>query len=705
MPASRASRRASTSSMASSTATTSSAPPATLALRSSQTEGTMDDGSNGGTEVTTMAEATADFVLTADKAYTLTYTAGPGGTLTGDMTQDVTEGEDGSPATAVPDAHYHFTGWDDGVSSATRTDTDVQADLNVTAQFAIDTYTVTFEDWDGSALRPYTLDHGASATAPAHPSPTGYSFTGWDVDFTNVTGDLTVTAQYDINQYTVNFEDWDGSTLDTQTVDHGNDANAPADPTRTGYSFTGWDVDFTDITSDLTVTAQYDINQYTVTFEDWDDSTLDTQTVNHGSDANAPADPTRTGYSFTGWDVDFTDVTGDLTVTAQYDINQYTVTFEDLDDSTLITQTGDHGSEANVPADPTRTGYAFTGWDVDFTNVTGDLIVTAEYDINSYTVTANVLGGNGNISPASQSVDHKDAASITVTPDSGYHAVMPAGGDCPAGSLSSDQYSTGPITADCILDIHFEQNDADGLAVQGGDGQDVPVLDDFSQALEVRVADTGDVPLEGITVNFAAPSSGASAELSSSSAVTDASGIASITATANEVAGSYEVEASVDSSTPPPAPVVPDGNGIMAAALVTFTLTNTVLASSLDLTISPTTVPPGQTVTLIATVTGAGSLTPGGTVDFLVDGAVVCAAAPVDSSGVATCSAGPFSPGQHDAEARYSGDASHDAAIGTFAEGFVAAAPVAVPVNHPLALLLLLLGVMALGGMVVCRRT
>src|SRR5690625_6234593 len=202
--------------------------------------------------------------------------------------------------------------------------------------------------------------------------------------------------------------------MNTNIEDNDTNLKSPDDPTRNRYSFPARHAYFNNVTGDLTVTAQYDINQYTVNFEDWDGSTLDTQTVDHGNDANAPADPTRTGYSFTGWDVDFTNITSDLTVTAQYDINQYTVTFEDWDDSTLDTQTVNHGSDANAPADPTRTGYSFTGWHVDFTDVTGDLIVTAQYDINSYTVTVDVLGGNGNISPASQSVDHNDAANLTV---------------------------------------------------------------------------------------------------------------------------------------------------------------------------------------------------------------------------------------------------------------------------------------------------
>ncbi|MBO4849068.1 MAG: InlB B-repeat-containing protein, partial [Clostridia bacterium] len=72
-----------------------------------------------------------------------------------------------------------------------------------------------------------------------------------------VTSNLTVTAQYLINTYTVTFVDWDGTVLKTQTVDYGAAATAPADPARVGYTFTGWDVDFSNVTSNLTVTAQY----------------------------------------------------------------------------------------------------------------------------------------------------------------------------------------------------------------------------------------------------------------------------------------------------------------------------------------------------------------------------------------------------------------------------------------------------------------
>jgi len=255
-------------------------------------------------------------------------------------------------------------------------------------------HTVTFKDWDGTVLKTQEVQHGGDAEAPADPTRVGYTFTGWDKAFTNITADLVVTAQYSINTYTVTFKDWDGTVLKTQEVQYGGDAEAPADPTRVGYTFTGWDKAFTNIMADLVVTAQYEINTYTVTFKDWDGNVLKTQEVQYGGDAEAPADPTRTGYTFTGWDKAFTNITADLVVTAQYEINTYTVTFKDWDGTVLKTQEVQYGGDAEAPADPTRVGYTFTGWDKAFTNITADLVVTAQYEM------LGDVDGDGNVSMA-----------------------------------------------------------------------------------------------------------------------------------------------------------------------------------------------------------------------------------------------------------------------------------------------------------------
>ena len=125
----------------------------------------------------------------------------------------------------------------------------------------VKTYTVTFVDWDGAVLKTQTVEEGSSATAPSNPSRDGYNFTGWDKSFTNITANITITAQYSIKTYTVIFKDDDGTTLKTQTVNHGSNATAPSNPSKEGYTFTGWDKSFNNITSDLTVTAQYTKNE------------------------------------------------------------------------------------------------------------------------------------------------------------------------------------------------------------------------------------------------------------------------------------------------------------------------------------------------------------------------------------------------------------------------------------------------------------
>ena len=251
--------------------------------------------------------------------------------------------------------------------------------LCVVLELELTYHTVTFKDWNGTVLKTQQVEHGKAATAPANPTRTGYTFTGWDKAFTNVTANLVVTAQYSINTYTVTFKDWNGTVLKTQQVQYGGAATAPANPTRTGYTFTGWDKAFTNVTADLVVTAQYSANTYTVTFKDWNGTVLKTQQVQYGGAATAPANPTRTGYTFTGWDKAFTNVTANLVVTAQYSINTYTVTFKDWNGTVLKTQQVQYGGAATAPANPTRTGYTFTGWDKAFTNVTANLVVTAQY--------------------------------------------------------------------------------------------------------------------------------------------------------------------------------------------------------------------------------------------------------------------------------------------------------------------------------------
>ncbi|WP_193258306.1 InlB B-repeat-containing protein, partial [Vibrio navarrensis] len=317
--------------------------------------------------------------------YTLTYLAGLGGSIDGDASQLVDEGSDGTEITAVADTGYSFVDWSDGVTTASRQELNVAADVSVTANFARNEYTVTFIA-GGAQFAQESVLHGDAATDPGVPIVTGYTFIDWDTDFSAVTSDLTVTANLVINSYVVNFFDHLGNLIATTSVNHGSAASAPSAPSRDGYTFSGWSADISSVSSPLDVTAQYTINSYTVTFVDYDSSPLGSDTVEYLTAATAPADPTRTGYTFSGWDVAFDSVTADITVTAQYSINSYTVSFVDYDSSPLGSDTVEYLTAATAPADPTRTGYTFSGWDVSFDSVTENMTVTAQYTINSYTV-------------------------------------------------------------------------------------------------------------------------------------------------------------------------------------------------------------------------------------------------------------------------------------------------------------------------------
>lgn len=118
--------------------------------------------------------------------------------------------------------------------------------------------TVTFVDWDGTILQQTTTRPGMMVTPPADPVREGYTFKGWDSqDYTWVVSDLTITATYYDETFTVRFYDWDGTLLSEQQVHYGQAAEAPADPAREGYTFLGWSEDFSAVTIDKYIVAMY----------------------------------------------------------------------------------------------------------------------------------------------------------------------------------------------------------------------------------------------------------------------------------------------------------------------------------------------------------------------------------------------------------------------------------------------------------------
>ena len=180
---------------------------------------------------------------------------------------------------------------------------------------------------------------------------------------------LTLYPVWNTNKYTITFDTTGGSEIAPITQDYGTAITAPADPTREGYTFIGWDreVPETMPAENMTVTAQWEINQYTITFDTSGGSEIAPITQNYGTNITAPADPTREGYTFIGWDkaIPTTMPAENMTVIAQWEINQYTITFDTAGGSEIAPITQDYGTAITAPSDPTREGYTFIGWDTE----------------------------------------------------------------------------------------------------------------------------------------------------------------------------------------------------------------------------------------------------------------------------------------------------------------------------------------------------
>jgi len=251
-------------------------------------------------------------------------------------------------------------------------------------------FTITFLDHDGKVIDTQLVEQGKDASAPPNPSKSGSIFIGWNIPFVNVQEDLTVIALYEpvAIYYNIVFRDIDGSILKVENVIKGGNATAPLAPYLAGYIFTGWDKPFSDIQSHLDIYAQYaPVDKVIITFIDWDGTSISIQEIERGNDAVAPANPAREGYTFSGWDKPYTNIQENLTVTAQYTKDQviketFTVTFFDHDGTILKTEVVEKGQNATAPENRNREEYTFNGWDKPYTNIQGDLVVNALYTKN-----------------------------------------------------------------------------------------------------------------------------------------------------------------------------------------------------------------------------------------------------------------------------------------------------------------------------------
>ncbi len=298
---------------------------------------------------------------------------------------------------------YTFAGWytnaectDDAKFTATAMPGE---NLTLYAKWTVNQYTITFNTDGGSKVAAITQDYGTAVTAPEDPTKTGYTFAGWSrtIPTTMPANDVSITAKWTANKYTITFDTDGGSAVAAITQNYETTVKAPANPTKTGYTFDGWEpaLPAKMPLNGLAVKAKWTVNQYTITFDTDGGSAVAAITQDYGTAVTAPEDPTKTGYTFAGWNqaIPATMPANHVTITAKWKANTYNITYN-LDGGTMSGQPATHtyGTATTIP-NPTKVGYDFAGWQIDGTNKGTNLTLGATDYTADITLTATWKAG------------------------------------------------------------------------------------------------------------------------------------------------------------------------------------------------------------------------------------------------------------------------------------------------------------------------
>ena len=321
-----------------------------------------------------------------------------------------TELEVPADPTRAADAQYTYTfkSWTPEVKTVT-------GDAVYTAVYdkAVNKYTVTWKNDDGSVLRTdKDVEYGKMPSYGANPTKAAdaqytYTFKSWTPEVKAVTGNAVYTAVYEktVNKYTVTWKNDDGSVLRTdKNVEYGKMPSYGANPTKAAdaqytYTFKGWTPKVETVTGDATYQATYtkEANTYTLTYDldggEWENDTTYTYPKKYNEEVEVKADPTKEGYTFTGWTSAEVEVVNDkftmpaknVTLTAKWVANIYKVTY-DLDGGEWTEATNEFPYEYKATVEviktvPTREGYKFSGWRSEEVTIENDAFTMPAKDV------------------------------------------------------------------------------------------------------------------------------------------------------------------------------------------------------------------------------------------------------------------------------------------------------------------------------------
>ena len=250
-------------------------------------------------------------------------------------------------------------------------------------------HSVTFVDYDGTVLSAQSVAHGSAAIEPTAPEREGYAFIGWDKDFSNVTEDMTVTAQYSANSYSITYT-INGEEYTAQTYEFGAAVSAPEYTVPEGHTFSGWDIPETMPAENLVLDAALTANSYSITYT-INGEEYTAQTYEFGAAVSAPEYTVPEGHTFSGWDIPETMPAENLVLDAALTANSYSITYT-INGEEYTAQTYEFGAAVSAPEYTVPEGHTFSGWNIPETMPAENLVLDAALTVNEYTVTYNING-------------------------------------------------------------------------------------------------------------------------------------------------------------------------------------------------------------------------------------------------------------------------------------------------------------------------
>ena len=328
---------------------------------------------------------------------------------------------------------YTFLGWKNDNSDECIKDYTISGEYGdkvLTAMWEGNKYTITF-DVAGGVLDETSMEvvYGTTYSLPT-PTKKGYTFVGWEGYRQNGTWetdkDVTIKAIYSPIEYTITYPkdsySYDGTRVYSYTLE--SNTKIP-NPTRTNYVFLGWtyegleeptkDLTLTNVCENITLVAHWEGEKYTVTF-DPNGGSVDVETfeVEYNKEYELPT-PTREGYTFTGWKAGYNSVpqTGNWTylsysnLEAQWEATKYNIEYvlNGGENNNYYLNSYTYSETKQVAINnATKAGYTFLGWKVnDSTDLVenytinakqiGDIKLEAVWEVNDYTITFDVAGG------------------------------------------------------------------------------------------------------------------------------------------------------------------------------------------------------------------------------------------------------------------------------------------------------------------------